>query len=171
LAGGNIDKLGILVCPLPSFTLIYSNPRRNASFGPRPIQQKSNIPDLVIILNPSENLGLIRECTTMKVPTVGIVDTHTDPRVVTYAIPANMEVSLRSILLCWENIILMLHPATAVRANIRTCAFDAHYCRSRGSGGAVVGCRWTRSVCAAVDSCARFVRGYGGRSCTAYNRR
>ncbi|KAJ9110418.1 hypothetical protein QFC19_001543 [Naganishia cerealis] len=60
-------------------------------FGPRPIQQKSNIPDLVIILNPSENLGLIRECTTMKVPTVGIVDTDTDPRVVTYAIPANME--------------------------------------------------------------------------------
>ncbi|KAJ9101883.1 hypothetical protein QFC21_003223 [Naganishia friedmannii] len=49
-------------------------------FGPRPIQQKSNIPDLVVILNPSENLGLIRECTTMKVPTVGIVDTHTDPR-------------------------------------------------------------------------------------------
>lgn len=60
-------------------------------FGPRPIQQKSNIPDLVIILNPSEDLGLIRECTTMKVPTVGIVDTNTDPRVVTYAIPANME--------------------------------------------------------------------------------
>ncbi|KAJ9116861.1 hypothetical protein QFC22_004518 [Naganishia vaughanmartiniae] len=63
----------------------------NSVFGPRPVQQKSNIPDLVIILNPSENLGLIRECTTMKVPTVGIVDTDTDPRVVTYAIPANME--------------------------------------------------------------------------------
>ncbi|KAJ9107072.1 hypothetical protein QFC20_003797 [Naganishia adeliensis] len=60
-------------------------------FGPRPIQQKSNIPDLVIILNPSENLGLIRECTSMKVPTIGIVDTDTDPRIVTYAIPANME--------------------------------------------------------------------------------
>ncbi|KAI5452812.1 hypothetical protein NCC49_000557 [Naganishia albida] len=60
-------------------------------FGPRPIQQKSNIPDLVIILNPSENLGLVRECTSMKVPTIGIVDTDTDPRIVTYAIPANME--------------------------------------------------------------------------------
>lgn len=29
----------------------------------------------------------------MKVPTIGIVDTDTDPRIVTYAIPANMEVS------------------------------------------------------------------------------
>jgi hypothetical protein len=116
LAGGNIDKLGILVCLLPSFTPIHSNPRRNASFGPRPIQQKSNIPDLVIILNPSENLGLIRECTTMKVPTVGIVDTHTDPRVVTYAIPANMEVSLRS-----HPFVLGTHYTDATSRNCSPC--------------------------------------------------
>lgn len=34
----------------------------------------------------------------MKVPTIGIVDTDTDPRIVTYAIPANMEVSCYAIL-------------------------------------------------------------------------
>lgn len=47
---------------------------------------------MAIFLNPSENLGAIRECTASRVPTIGIVDTDTDPRIVTYAIPANMEV-------------------------------------------------------------------------------
>lgn len=36
----------------------------------------------------------------MKVPTIGIVDTDTDPRIVTYAIPANMEVSDARSCLC-----------------------------------------------------------------------
>lgn len=63
-------------------------------FGNRPIKSRSHLPDLVVILNPSENLGLIRECTKVNVPTVGIVDSNTDPRLVTYAIPANMEVSV-----------------------------------------------------------------------------
>jgi small subunit ribosomal protein S2 len=92
LDGRNVDKLDFIVSlkcdPTPT---VSHSPH---SFGPKPIQQKSNIPDLVVILNPSENLGLIRECTSMKVPTIGIVDTDTDPRIVTYAIPANMEVSL-----------------------------------------------------------------------------
>ena len=57
--------------------------------------QKTHLPDLAIFLNPSENLGAIRECTAKNIPTVGIVDTDTDPRVVTYPIPANME-SLRT---------------------------------------------------------------------------
>lgn len=56
---------------------------------------KTYLPDLAIFLNPSENLGAIRECTAKNVPTVGVVDTNTDPRVVTYPIPANME-SLRT---------------------------------------------------------------------------
>ena len=56
---------------------------------------KTYLPDLAIFLNPSENLGAIRECTAKNVPTVGIVDTNTDPRIVTYPIPANME-SLRT---------------------------------------------------------------------------
>lgn len=63
------------------------------SFGIEPIADKSYLPDLVVFLNPSENLGAIRECTSKNIPTVGIVDTDTDPRIVTYPIPANMEVS------------------------------------------------------------------------------
>jgi len=64
------------------------------SFGVEPIREGSYVPDVVIFLNPSENLSAIRECTLKNIPTVGIVDTDIDPRLVTYPIPANMEVGL-----------------------------------------------------------------------------
>lgn len=60
-------------------------------FGLEAMEDKAHLPALVVIHNPSECLGLIKECTTMRIPTVGIIDTDTDPRIVTYAIPANME--------------------------------------------------------------------------------
>jgi small subunit ribosomal protein S2 len=47
------------------------------------------LPDLVIFSSPANNIGAIRECTMRKVPTMGIVDSNMDPRIVTYAIPAN----------------------------------------------------------------------------------
>ena len=46
-------------------------------------------PDLVIVLNPTENEHAIREATQCHVPTMAIIDTNVDPRSVTYAIPAN----------------------------------------------------------------------------------
>lgn len=49
------------------------------------------VPDLVVVLNPKANLHAIREATERGIPTVGIVDTDVDPRIVTYAIPANDE--------------------------------------------------------------------------------
>nr|ODN92354.1 30S small subunit ribosomal protein S2 [Cryptococcus depauperatus CBS 7855] len=62
-----------------------------AYFGIKPLLDKSYKPDLVIFLNPSENTPAIRECTSLHIPTVGIIDTDIDPRLVTYPIPANME--------------------------------------------------------------------------------
>jgi hypothetical protein len=53
-------------------------------------------PDLVIVLNPRENRLALREATENQVPTIGIIDTDTDPRCVTYSIPANDD-SLRSV--------------------------------------------------------------------------
>lgn len=49
------------------------------------------IPDLVIILNPMKNMSAIRECAMEHVPTIGIVDSNVDPRIVMYPIPANDE--------------------------------------------------------------------------------
>ncbi|KFY19677.1 hypothetical protein V491_04290, partial [Pseudogymnoascus sp. VKM F-3775] len=46
-------------------------------------------PDLVVVLNPLENYICLRECGIAGVPTIGIVDTDTNPTWVTYPIPAN----------------------------------------------------------------------------------
>ncbi|PWN38760.1 ribosomal protein S2 [Ceraceosorus guamensis] len=48
-------------------------------------------PDLLIVLNPKANLHAIREATSRGIPTIGVTDTDVDPRIVTYAIPANDE--------------------------------------------------------------------------------
>lgn len=48
-------------------------------------------PDLLIVLNPKANTHAIREATLKNIPTIGITDTDVDPRIVTYAIPANDE--------------------------------------------------------------------------------
>lgn len=55
-------------------------------------------PDLVICLNPQENETCLHECGLFNIPTIGIVDTDTNPAWVTYPIPANDD-SLRSVAL------------------------------------------------------------------------
>ncbi|PYI04884.1 hypothetical protein BO78DRAFT_346732 [Aspergillus sclerotiicarbonarius CBS 121057] len=55
-------------------------------------------PDLVVCLNPIENVVLLHECGLNNVPTIGIIDTDADPTRVTYPIPANDD-SLRSVTL------------------------------------------------------------------------
>lgn len=46
-------------------------------------------PDLVIVLNPLENANAVREATELNIPTLGVIDSNVDPRLVTYAIPGN----------------------------------------------------------------------------------
>ncbi|RXW17981.1 hypothetical protein EST38_g7887 [Candolleomyces aberdarensis] len=48
-------------------------------------------PDLAIILNPVANVNAIREFALENVPTIGIIDSNVDPRLVMYPIPANDE--------------------------------------------------------------------------------
>ncbi|KAJ5551316.1 hypothetical protein N7535_000734 [Penicillium sp. DV-2018c] len=52
-------------------------------------------PDLVVCLNPLENVVLLHECGLNNVPTIGVIDTDADPTRVTYPIPANDD-SLRA---------------------------------------------------------------------------
>jgi len=63
---------------------------RQHFFGPD-IKKIKAIPDLAIILNPTNNLSAIRECATEHVPTIGVIDSNVDPRLVMYPIPANDE--------------------------------------------------------------------------------
>ncbi|KAK4055340.1 hypothetical protein OIV83_000623 [Microbotryomycetes sp. JL201] len=46
-------------------------------------------PSLLVLLSPTLNQHALREATANQVPTIGITDTDIDPRLVTYAIPAN----------------------------------------------------------------------------------
>lgn len=62
-----------------------------ALFGPEVTTTQNAVPDVVIFLNPLQNLHAIRECAIAHVPTIGIIDSNADPRIVMYAIPANDE--------------------------------------------------------------------------------
>ncbi|KAF2966222.1 hypothetical protein GQX73_g7323 [Xylaria multiplex] len=53
------------------------------------IERRPLVPDLVVCLNPLENFTLLHECALANVPTIGVVDTNTEPTWVTYSIPAN----------------------------------------------------------------------------------
>ena len=46
-------------------------------------------PDLVVCLNPRENYIMLHECGLNGIPTIGVVDTDSDPTWVTYPVPAN----------------------------------------------------------------------------------
>lgn len=46
-------------------------------------------PDLVVCFNPVENEVLLHECGLNNIPTIGVIDTDSDPTRVTYPIPAN----------------------------------------------------------------------------------
>lgn len=87
-----VDKRRDIVSIWSLYSIVIF-PYTSGSFGMKPLLDKSYKPDLVIFLNASENTPAIRECTSRHIPTIGIVDTDTDPRLVTYPIPANMEVS------------------------------------------------------------------------------
>ncbi|KAI0336332.1 ribosomal protein S2 [Cubamyces sp. BRFM 1775] len=60
-------------------------------FGPEVARETQVVPDLAIFLNPIANIHAIRECALEHVPTIGIVDSNVDPRIVMYPIPANDE--------------------------------------------------------------------------------
>ena len=59
--------------------------------GERAARQMNVKPDLVVFLNPLDNVKALRECGIARVPTIGIIDSNVDPRIVMYPIPANDE--------------------------------------------------------------------------------
>ncbi|KAF8968362.1 mitochondrial ribosomal protein subunit S2 [Flammula alnicola] len=64
---------------------------RRQFFGEDVVDKQRMIPDLAIILNPLQNVIAINECAAEHVPTIGIIDSNVDPRLVMYPIPANDE--------------------------------------------------------------------------------
>lgn len=78
--------------------------RQEIDFGDRPtgrtLSPAENVsickPDLIVVLNPTENKNALREAMQVRVPTIGIIDTDSEPSMVTYPIPGNDD-SLRSV--------------------------------------------------------------------------
>ena len=60
-------------------------------FGEKTARTTQIKPDLVIFLNPLQNPKALRECAIARVPTIAIIDSNADPRLVLYPIPANDE--------------------------------------------------------------------------------
>ncbi|KAF9519799.1 hypothetical protein BS47DRAFT_1481710 [Hydnum rufescens UP504] len=60
-------------------------------FGEETSRTTNVKPDLIVFLNPLQNLKALRECAIARVPTIAITDSNTDPRIVLYPIPANDE--------------------------------------------------------------------------------
>ncbi|KAF8344161.1 ribosomal protein S2, flavodoxin-like domain-containing protein [Cantharellus anzutake] len=60
-------------------------------FGEETARTTQIKPDLVIFLNPLQNTKAIRECAIARIPTIAIIDSNADPRLVLYPIPANDE--------------------------------------------------------------------------------
>lgn len=60
-------------------------------FGSQEVTGHRMTPDLMIFLNPISNMNAIAECAIEHVPTIGIIDSNVDPRIVMYPIPANDE--------------------------------------------------------------------------------
>ncbi|KAI0394444.1 hypothetical protein F5Y17DRAFT_466287 [Xylariaceae sp. FL0594] len=75
--------------------IVDEHDKRLEGFEEHIAQRRALVPDLVVCLNPLENFVLLHECALANVPTIGVIDTNTEPTWVTYAIPANDD-SLRT---------------------------------------------------------------------------
>lgn len=74
---------------IPSTPSTSSDDRNNNNNNKARATPMSFKPDLLVLLSPTLNRHALREATANEIPTIGIIDTDLDPRVVTYAIPAN----------------------------------------------------------------------------------
>ena len=53
------------------------------------LEEMQNTPDVLFVVDVSENMTAVREAKRLKIPVVGILNTDTDPETVEYPIPAN----------------------------------------------------------------------------------
>ena len=64
---------------------------RRMYFGGSVVDNLRVVPDLAILLNPLQNMHAIHEFAMEHVPTIALIDSNVDPRIVMYPIPANDE--------------------------------------------------------------------------------
>lgn len=72
------------------------HPQRRRPPSSEGLESLKFLPSLIVLFSPRDSKVLIREAALKQIPTIGVIDTDVDPRVVTYPIPANDD-SIRSI--------------------------------------------------------------------------
>lgn len=85
---GSITNRDVLLSGLPT-KMVDENDQEVPGFEKYKNAARPLMPDLVVCLNPLENYTLLYECGLRNIPTIGVIDTNTDPSWVTYTIPAN----------------------------------------------------------------------------------
>ncbi|KAL7619866.1 hypothetical protein AAE478_010412 [Parahypoxylon ruwenzoriense] len=85
---GAITNSEIILAGMP-MQMVDENDEPLEGYERHVIDRRALVPDLVICLNPLENYPLLHECALANVPTIGVIDTNTEPTWATYAIPAN----------------------------------------------------------------------------------
>jgi small subunit ribosomal protein S2 len=63
------------------------------------VREMGGVPDLLFVIDTNKEKIAIQEARRLKIPVVAVVDTNSDPRVVTHVIPGNDD-AIRSIELC-----------------------------------------------------------------------
>ncbi|OTB02081.1 hypothetical protein M426DRAFT_323023 [Hypoxylon sp. CI-4A] len=85
---GSITNSEVILAGMP-MQMLDEHDEPVAGFERHLTERRPLVPDLVVCLNPLENYVLLHECSLVNVPTIGVVDTNTEPSWVTYGIPAN----------------------------------------------------------------------------------
>ena len=53
------------------------------------LEEMQALPDMLLVMDVNSNMTAVREAKKLKIPVVGVMNTDTDPELVTYPIPAN----------------------------------------------------------------------------------
>jgi small subunit ribosomal protein S2 len=71
------------------FSDLRTGARGRASAADDKVTPGMLMPSLLVVLTPRSHLDAIAEANIIRCPTMGLVDSDTDPRIVTYSIPGN----------------------------------------------------------------------------------
>nr|ACH47279.1 ribosomal protein S2 [Monsonia vanderietiae] len=71
------------------------------------VQYMTRLPDIVIVVDQQASIMALRECITLGIPTIGLIDTNCDPDLVDLPIPANDD-SIRSIRLILNKLVFAI---------------------------------------------------------------
>ncbi|XP_037491683.1 30S ribosomal protein S2, chloroplastic-like [Jatropha curcas] len=79
------------------------------------IKYMTRLPDIVIIVDQQEEYTALRECITLGIPTICLIDTNSDPDLADISIPANVNDPKQKIVVFASNNIMEVKAIVAVR--------------------------------------------------------